>query len=335
MDYRKICEQIWEIERERDLFSKKIGGVYFWKIIRFSLVRRIAQEKNIFGLDHTEGSYTFLSKVKYALGILLNQRRTSAIYRREKRDILIFDHPRKVNVNGEYIDIYTYDFISKLDKDKYEVLERSYRGGHPNKVSENRSYEEYVSFSGIIRDRVFGLRLDKDERQYLTELEKQINSAFGTTIDIKGFVTGKINIFNWKKNNYDKLLKTRRPSVVYLVVSYVHEPLIAACRENHIETIEFQHGTMSKYHLGYSFPGYNAIPYFPDKMILFGKYWYDSTPLPVREDNVWYQGFPYLRDNLIEYRGCKQNTKTVLFISQGTIGKELSRIALRLARKTE
>lgn len=332
MDYKSICVHIWQIERDWDLFSKKIGGVYFWKIVRFYLVRRIAQERGVFGQDHTNSYDTFFSKAKYALGIIIRQRRTSTITRKEKGRILIFDHDRKLKVNGEYIDIYTHDFISRLNEDQYEVVEKSYMGRHLNKTSENRSYEEYISFFDFVRHLMLGIKLTKDESQYLDSLKRHINSLFDSDINIKGFVTGKIKIYNWKKNYYDKLLRIRQPSAVYLVTSYANEPLIAACREKEIEVIEIQHGTMSRYHLGYSFPQNTPIPYFPDKMVLYGKYWYDSTPLPISEENVSYKGFPYLRDNLMKYRDRKKEKNTVLFISQGTIGKELSAIARTLAR---
>ncbi len=58
--------------------------------------------------------------------------------------------------------------------------------------------------------------------------------------------------------------------------------LIKAANDLNIEIIELQHGTYSKYHLGYSFPNNNnnnKHTYFPTKFYVWNKYWKDLNKL--------------------------------------------------------
>ncbi len=333
MDLKTISEKLFDLEKKNDLFNKKIAGVYFWKLVRFELVKKITREKKIFGQDHSISNQSLISKINYAFRIFANQRNTSAIARDGNKRILIFDHPRKVRHNNEYVDIYTYDFISKLDDSEYEVIERSDLRKHFLPVSKNRSYEEYFSIIDYFKYILVGKKLDESELKFVLDIESQINSVFDLRLDIRSFIVSKINNFYWKKKYYSELLERREPKIVYLVVSYGLEALISACKDKGIETVEFQHGTMSRYHFGYSFPNNNEVPYFPDKIRLFGQFWKDSTPLPITERQIEYHGFPHLKRNLITYNNVEKKEKTVLFVSQGTIGAELSKIALELAKK--
>jgi hypothetical protein len=117
-----------------------------------------------------------------------------------------------------------------------------------------------------------------------------------------------------------------------LVCSYGKEALIAACKNNNVKCIEIQHGTISKYHLGYSFPNNKEVPYFPDEMYMFGKYWYESTPVPLTEEKITYYGYPYMEERIKEYKNNKKKKNQILFISQGTIGNKLSETAYEFAK---
>ena len=43
------------------------------------------------------------------------------------------------------------------------------------------------------------------------------------------------------------------PQILFLVCGYGKESLIIAFKDLHIPVVEFQHGVLSKYHLGYDF----------------------------------------------------------------------------------
>ena len=69
--------------------------------------------------------------------------------------------------------------------------------------------------------------------------------------------------------------------------SYNRSYIIKAAKDLNIETIELQHGTFSKYHLGYSFPGRRKkIDHFPDKFYSWGKYWNELIELPIKKESI-------------------------------------------------
>ncbi len=142
---------------------------------------------------------------------------------------------------------------------------------------------------------------------------------------MKGLLLNGYLTFKYDFEFYDKLIKKRKPKQIFLVCSYVYKlALIAAAKQNKVETIEIQHGTIDKFHLGYSFPEHNSIDYFPDKMYFFGEYWKNCMSFPIEEENKIVYGFPYFRKQKKKYATIEKKTGTILIISQGTIGNNLS-----------
>ena len=167
-------------------------------------------------------------------------------------------------------------------------------------------------------------------------MEKEIHEKFSIEINLEKFVKKPSQkVYFTKKINIKKTLSQREVKKVYLVVSYEWESLIAACHELNIEVIELQHGAISKLHLGYSFPNISKIPYFPDKMLLFGEFWYDSVPLPIKKQNIIINGFNYHNSKVHALENIAKNNKQIIFISQGTIGKSLSEIAYDFAKTNQ
>ena len=108
--------------------------------------------------------------------------------------------------------------------------------------------------------------------------------------------------------------------------------MISAAKDRNIEIIELQHGNMSRFHMGYSFPNSKNVPYFPDKMLLFGKFWFDSTPLPLDKSNVKIIGFKDFNNKIKQYINVPKIPNSVVFISQGIIGGDLSKKAVETAK---
>ena len=103
-----------------------------------------------------------------------------------------------------------------------------------------------------------------------------------------------------------------------------------------IEVIELQHGTITDYHLGYSYPKKTRlngeIPYFPDKILSFGDYWINEETSPISKENVIPIGFPYFEFQSKDFMGIEPIDNQILFISQGVIGKYLSGLAFEFAK---
>ncbi|MDL2271193.1 CDP-glycerol glycerophosphotransferase family protein, partial [Methanobrevibacter sp. OttesenSCG-928-I08] len=140
---------------------------------------------------------------------------------------------------------------------------------------------------------------------------------------------------------YLKLFKLKQPKQIFVVVAYENNAVVKAAKDLNIEVIEIQHGTISKYHLGYSYPNktrcFNGkleeIAYFPDKLLSFGDYWNNSSYFPISREHIISIGFPYFESNTKNYMGVNKESNKILFISQGVIGKYLSKFAFELGEK--
>lgn len=335
MTIKEICENIWEVEKKYDLFNQKIQGVYFWKLVRFPTVKRITEKTGLYGQAHTSVKKSYTEKLSVLPKMLWNTYFNGVKYRKNKVDTLIFQHARKVKIGDEYIDIYTNELIKELEEknEKFEIVDKPLLRKYFIEASQKRSYDQKKDLKYLIKRVFFKVKLTEQEEKIIDEVESELKKRFKIEFNIKDEIKKRIKLFKLAKSEYIKILEKRDVKKVFLVVSYGCEPLISACKDLKIECIEMQHGTMGKYHLGYSFPNNKEIPYFPDNIYMFGEYWYDNTPIPLKREDIKIIGYPYLENQLKRYEGIEKQKASILFISQGTIGKKLSEIGYKFAKE--
>lgn len=329
---KEICEILWQFEKDTGVLNLEIQGVKIWQLIRFKIFEEVTQKLGVYEKAHTTKN-GLKHKIVSLPKIICNAIHKNPLRGKYTKEILIFDHPRKVKADGEYIDIYTYYFINGFRNDEIEVIEKPYLWRHfSERKSANRKYTDAIILDLILKKFLYLRQLNKNEIKTLIELENELLKIFNLKIELVERVKREIKSFMIQFDYYNKLLKKRKPSEVYLVVSYGKHPLVAAAKFNNIEVIEFQHGVITNYHFAYNFSDpTKKIEYFPDKLLTFGEYWAKTEGFP-KQTKVEVYGFPYLNRQLEKYKTVTKRKKQVLFISQGTIGKDLSKIALELAR---
>lgn len=335
MNLHTLTENFYNMEKDLDLFSKSIHGVFFWKIIRFNIFMHLARELNIYDQAHLSLKQNKFQTKLSNYRKIYNTERHSYISRKNPVDILVFEHPRKVKIDRSYKDIYTYKKVEQLEKDNlsYEVVDAPYLDKHYDKPSKKRSYFEDYGFKYINLRKISNITLSDSDKEIIESVENKIENIFGVKRQLETYIVSAVRGFTLRKKIIKEALSKREVKKVYLVVSYGHESLISACKELEIECIEIQHGTMSYYHPGYSFPYNKSVPYFPDKIEMFGEYWLDSTPLPIASENISFIGYPYLNEQLKKYSHIEKTPNQVLFLSQGAIGEKLSNYAYEFAKK--
>jgi hypothetical protein len=117
-----------------------------------------------------------------------------------------------------------------------------------------------------------------------------------------------------------------------LVVSYGKETFIEVCKERDIPVIELQHGIISQYHYGYSFPGFRTKQAFPDHLFTFGEFGHFDAEFPLDDSRLHPIGFPHLEQNYNERSGDLRGDR-VLFLSGGSYGKRMSELAVALSER--
>ena len=351
---KEICQKIWNLEEKCELNHKEIQGCYPWQLIRMYLYYEITRKTNVFE-SAQQSSLSLFDKINSFLPFLKNSILSNPLNGKENVDVLIFDHPRKVIFEDEYQDIYSYflkDTLNQYGK-SFETIESPYLNQHfrnKNNIKENhvRFNDRILLGSFIHKTRNRGkLPFTEDEKQLINTVKEELEAAFKIEIDLFRIMEDHILNFQYDYKKYIELLQKKNPKLVFLVVAYENKALVAACKKMNIEIIELQHGTISPYHLGYSYPEntmkfnneIKEIEYFPDKILSFGDYWKNACPFPIDSENIISMGFPYFEENSKTYMKIAEEKisedgndgetqeKQILFISQGVIGKYLSKLA--------
>jgi hypothetical protein len=337
-----LTDKFLKFEHENKLFDKKIQEVKYWHLIRYNLFRMILQNTGEQGLYHTS-----LASLSLPKKILIIIRQLSCFFIRnpsfnfKKKDLLVLNHPRRVN-SGKYYDcIYTDEILNNISF-SYCVLERAYLRKHLKPVrTKNLKYLDSIQLTAqakvVLLQILKVYKLNHGEVESINNLTQKINDEFQCNINLKNLINMlKYNIFYYKAAYplYNKLMDRISPRAVIEVVSYVIDNFIvtSVARSRSIPVLELQHGTIGKYHLPYNFYKNVKLEAFPDYILLFGEYWKNSARFPIEQSNCLVTGFPHYERIVKDYSEKSAKEKIVLFISQGSIGKELSKMAAELEK---
>jgi hypothetical protein len=326
-----------ELEKKYSVYSLESNNVYYWKLIRKEIYDYIIMKLGFVEKAHPMSTVDkvrrFLFLLKYSTINLFKKNNV------KQSDVLILTHGRKNKINDSYEDIYLYDILRQLEKNNssYFIIDRpDHYGKHLGKERNNMIYFE--RFGHIVREILYPFFIHRikltETRNIIIEVEKEIKERLNIDIDLEGLIKKRIFRFILEKRYFDKLLDKIRPDKVIMVVSYGKEELIASAKERDIETIEVQHGVISSYHMGYHFPFEFPIPYFPDEIILFGDYWKESVCFPVNSRQT-INSFSFMKHSYNNRVISENKMNKVLFVSQGSIGVHLSKIAANFAYENQ
>lgn len=337
MTFRSITEAFLEIEDELNLFEQRIDGVYFWERIRFPLHRQILESTGVTGQAHTKLEHTLTNMIRIALRSIKNLFVKNP-YLAPKSEILFLGSPRrKLRHDGQYWDLYCDPIIENLNR-SYVYFEPAYLGTHltPAKTG-NIWYLDLPLFLAVVKRKLkaVNVSLAKQEILLLRDLQKKIEERFNVRLNLEEMVKRDLLIRKSTLPVYAKLLKKVSPKLVIVVCSYGKETFIEACKSLGVPVVELQHGVISSYHLGYSFPDPHRIKRtFPDYLFVFGDFWKEGIGYPIGRERIYSVGYPYLESEVQRYAEIKKRDQLV-FISQGTIGNAMSKFAVALSERKD
>ena len=326
---KDLCEYIWYLEDKYDLLDLEINGVHPWAAFRMDLYFEIGKKYEVFDKELSM-KMSKTEKVINLFRLLQNVLSNYLFFNLQKVDVLVFSHPRSKLFENRLIDPYTHYLVNNLIKNNISFLE--FESPHNGKhLREKKLYKRYLDSIFILRNiNNFFVKtnISQKNKTIAERLSKEINRGTDNFLDIKKILISKTKKFIPTYSFYLKLLKRTQPKKIYLIVSYGRGELIKAANDLNIEIIELQHGTFSKYHLGYSFPNNNNNnTYFPTKFYVWNKYWKNLINLPIHLDNVIISPFQYLEIEKKKYTYIKKEKNSLLILSQGGITESiLSRI---------
>lgn len=325
-----ITGHILNIEKKYNLFEREISGIFFWKLIRFKLTSMVFNS-----LEFYEKGNKSAKRWEKFNNIIVNDFNTikkNALTSDLSSDVLVFQSPRRINYNNSNTDIYTF-FINK------ELLNQEIKLKSVNLDGKNKESNKEVKVAMLplslqfVASHLYNVKFSKEDKRLIQNIKDDLNHKFSIDINIMSLIIKQIKKYRIQFSYYNKLFSKNNIRKIFIVCSYGLEPLISAAKKHNIEVIEIQHGTISPEHMGYHFPGTKSVPYFPDKILLFGDYWKETTCLPLDDKNIISYGYPYFTEQQKEYRHIEQQKNSVLFISQWTIGTKLVDIAFNFAER--
>lgn len=312
----KLAMHIKSFELDNKLFEDSIFSKV-WKSVRTQVYYNLQKDRNIF--SDVKPSFRTLGKIRTTFKVLHN-----SIFHRpslsENIRYLIVQHPRTINENGEMIDPYSHHYTSSM-KDNALYLSRSSFGEKSKSLSNQHASLDMLSLLPYLKFK----RFSKFELNYINKLVFKLCDPLD--ISPKKYVKlfkEEYRKFKIEEEFFLNMLDGSNIEKVYLVDHYSKNvPLISACKFKNIPVLEFQHGIISDYHLGYSVsqPQLNW-PCYPDTLISWGEHWLNGATLP---DSISITKIspPYLKkvNNI-----AKKNY--LLVVSQAVIGKKLASLLL-------
>ncbi|GAA0942530.1 hypothetical protein GCM10009554_35110 [Kribbella koreensis] len=300
------------MERELDLLTWEIDGVRPWPIIRMRIFHELTRRSGLHGDPHpvrrTRADQLRLVG-KHVAGTVTR----NPFLARGSYDALVVPHPRKPGG----IEIYTDSLRSTLGGSAL-VLDSGINGT-PLPGSVNLDF--FTSASGAVRSRRVHARC--------AEIASALESETGVKVPVAALVAREVPKHSRLRAVYRTLLKRRRIKTVYVVVAYFHQHIVGAARDLGIRVVELQHGAISPYHLGYSYPGRPDVADQPDELWCFGSYWTDVAELPAGM-KAEVAGASFISP-LSATELAAKDPRLVVFLSQGTTGPALLSYAASLA----
>jgi len=331
-DETTIVEDVLSYEEAERLFDVEVRGVPLWERWRTTLPRLVKQHQNIIDEPHRYPSAPPTSRWRGYFGILRSALANVPTYNPwtfEERDLLVWGHSRrKKQDDGYWWDIYT-DPIYEYADFSYVHFEQELGGDHlqPAKTANLFYTDEIPTYARVLRKFGNGPTVDRREVEPVRALERNIRADFGVNLAVSDGFARHLEIEFAIRRIYQSYLQHIDPNIAVVVVSYGKEPFVQTCKDEGIPVVELQHGVIHEGHLGYHFPGERTKVAFPDYLLVWGEFWKDCVEYPIPDERVLSVGYPYLEQSVEKYDDIPA-TDQILFVSQGTIGEQLSKFAL-------
>lgn len=309
-------ERLLKIEAESGIFELEVHGIRLWQYVRWYCLVEILYDVT------GEGQTHITSKIlQNESAMSLKERIEHQQFLLRKKDMVVFNHPRRVKEGKYYRCFVTETLLENLDC-SYYVFENAYWGQHFRPVPTKNL--KYVHMDGLRK--IFKVR-NVDIDKQLKKFYKRVIQIFEKDNQIVLSEKLKRNIFYHIYGSYDEVcLRTIWAKIVFTIVrpkicivtspySPGMEAIVAEAKKRHIATIEMQHG-IAPGHFFYNYLYQGTIDIFPDYIFAYGRHERDMHRYPIERNRIIPVGYPDLEKKVRKCQRAKTGRqKTILFIS--------------------
>ena len=336
MNRRTLAQIFFSAELDLSLFDIRSHGVPIWERIRHSVYADLQEETDITGKPHTTIRRNASSYLKGGYLWAKNALCRNPFFA-DHHSFLFYGSPRrKLQDDGYWWDIHCDPVHNEAELD-YLHVEQDYRLQHFQPArTETLRYLDFIEYTDFIKRKLnlVNVTLNKETTDHLDVATEAFQDQFGVNLQLTERVTDMLEERASKKPLYERFLATVEPQVVVVTSSYGKHTFIEVCKTRGIPVVELQHGVIYDTHLGYSYPGTRTKEMFPDYLLVWGDFWKEAIDYPIPDERIIPVGYPYLEQSVLQYDDV-QSKKQILFISQGTIGEELSKFALEVHNNSD
>ncbi len=338
-------KQFLNIEQKYNLYHLSADGVQYWTYARFSIWNyHICSDQLKLGESHKKKKFSTREMMRLIVGLAYN-----SVFKRKvpqkNVDLLFLNHERKVK-NGQYYECTYTERLSEYYSNSV-TLEKPYEFRHfkPSKTK-HLMYADYIVVKSNLYYRINKALRTKEYKRLYSLIENQMKNPINemktayswseNPHTIYKILVEKVMLYKASYKEYEKLVNTLNPKLIVEVVYYSFQNMLIneIARKKGIATVELQHGTIYPEHAAYQYAKSADIPQFPCHMFIFSEFWRKNIQAPIGENQLIATGYPLFEEKINAYRHKPKDNKknTILFISQGTIGMYLSKLAVELAR---
>ncbi len=311
-----ICQTFWDIEQHFGTLDWRIHEIAVWPLVRMPLFYKITQRVGLYDAPHP--NFKSRRDFESSAGAGLS----SAA---QGRDSVILMTTRKLNGSEPYSNA-----VRAALGDRALLLDRP---------TEGALLPGAVNFDNVIDD--FRSRFKRSDVPHISvqdhiqffEIQEAFRRELGVEVsDLPLITQRRLSDFVAARDGFLDHFSRHPIKQLFLTNAYgaTTQAAVAAARQSGARTVELQHGLITPYHLGYSWPGRPNVPNAADELWSFGSFWGETVELPGRM-SVRVIGAPYIQEAA---QGAEARIPNlVVFTSQGVIGRRLFPIALEAARR--
>jgi hypothetical protein len=353
-----VTRALLAVEADLDLLARTVDGVRYWSHVRFDAQQRLLE---LTGATDTAHGSAGLSTAGRARRLLRALRPSRNPWLAPDADLLVWGHERRTRRDGRWHDRYCDPLLDAFDgqdgdgegsrdgvggtrewSPSWTYVEAPHEGDHLTPAhTDGVRHLDPVLYGAGLADHLGDPadELPAAERTRLRTAEARLREAVGEAPDLVTMAGRRLARRRLERPAFRALLRRVDPDLAAVIVWYTKPTFVEVCQEQGVPVAELQHGVFSPYHLGYAYPGTAAarttVPsVFPDFLLSWGERWSDLCPLPLPADRVLPVGYPELERGRERYADTPTRDR-VTFVSQGTAGVRLSRVACEVAERLD
>lgn len=309
------------LERELKLPHWIINGIYVWRLLRLTMFSMYLLHLGLMKEAHPEVKRLRKSKFKKIFDFLkLLLLHNPFLMAGQFTQRIVITRPRKHSYDGRLLDPTSYP-VWRPPHDQTAMVLDNTNPLNPTPLTGAASYKLLERFGSILALGVW-IRFDTRDRCIIKVLSKRL-LGLTNQVELEIKIKNTLTTFIGQKSVFTAFFKWTRPSYLYLVTGQGKQAAIASARHLGINVVEFQHGVIGRGHLNYDFKDWESVPYFPDRLLSFGTYWFKDVHFP-KSCSIDPVGYSFIEEMIAESKKkIARYPRQLLVLSQGTIADQI------------